>query len=221
MIYKNVLSAEFICRTNRFVALVNLNGNEESVHVKNTGRLSELLTFGSKVYLCESENPKRKTRYDLIGVYKEGLGVINIDSLSPNKAVKEWLIKEGFDNIICEYTYGKSRLDFYFEDGEKKFLAEVKGCTLQSKMVGLFPDSPTKRGTKHINELIRAKSEGYESVLIFAIQIPGVERVVPNISTDKEFYKAYQNAKASGVKVMCMSCFVSENEIKIIHRKFV
>ena len=221
MLYKNVCEARFISRPNRFVALVNLNGTVIPVHVKNTGRLSELLLPQNKVYLCESENSNRKTRYDLISVYTKDTGIVNIDSFAPNAVVKEWLQFKRFEAVTPEYGYRKSRLDFYFCKGEKRFLMEVKGCTLKKDGVGLFPDAPTKRGAKHLKELVNALSDGYESILAFVAQVPGMTEVRPNAQTDPEFAEAYFAAKSAGVKVLCMSCLVSEDEIKITGERFI
>ena len=213
MIYENICKAKFISRPNRFIALAEIEGEEEVVHIKNTGRLKELLIPGSTVYLNKSDNPNRKTKFDLICVQKNGL-MINIDSTAPNTVMKEWLMSHNFENIIPEYRYGNSRLDFYFEKNGKKFLMEVKGCTLEENGAGLFPDAPTKRGAKHLKELAKAVNEGYECVLAFVVQIPGINSVKPNYQTDPGFTEAYFYAQNSGVKIACMSCIVSKNEIK-------
>ena len=153
MKYSNVVEARFINRPNRFIAHVELDGQIETVHVKNTGRCKELLLPGAKVILERSDNLTRKTRYDLIAVYKEPIGLINMDSQAPNKVVKEWLEGQDFDYVKPEYTYGKSRIDFYMEKQGKRYLMEVKGCTLEKEGIGYYPDAPTERGIKHLHEL--------------------------------------------------------------------
>lgn len=220
MEYKNIICGKFLSRPNRFIANVEINGEIQTVHVKNTGRCKELLIPNASVILSASDNPSRKTKYDLIAVYKKGLGLVNIDSLAPNAVVKEWLENNPglFPDITLlkpEYTYGKSRIDFYFECGKRKILMEVKGCTLEYEGVGYFPDAPTERGVKHIEELRKAAKEGYESYLAFVIAMPKVRRVLPNVKTHPEFARALEKAEKDGVKVMFLPCEISENHIAI------
>ena len=150
MKYREIVDGIFVDRPNRFIAYVEMNGAVETVRVKNTGRCRELLLPGTAVRLEVSDNPKRKTKYDLVAVHKQGLGWVNMDSQAPNKVVGEWLAKQGYDYIRPEFTYGKSRIDFYMEKGEQKYLMEVKGCTLEVDGIGYFPDAPTERGVKHL-----------------------------------------------------------------------
>ncbi|MCI8285027.1 MAG: DNA/RNA nuclease SfsA [Firmicutes bacterium] len=215
MKYKNVIRGSFKSRQNRFASEVFINGILEKVHVKNTGRLGELLLPGADVVLAPAENPERKTRFDLIGVYKNGFGVVNIDSQAPNKITAEWLAGHDFDLVKPEYKYGNSRFDFYMEKGDKKYLLEVKGCTLERNGVGYFPDAPTERGIKHLRELAKAAGEGYECAAAFVVQMEGVHEVRPNVDTHPEFGKALWEAQAAGVRVMTLSCRVSEDEIAI------
>ena len=161
MKYKNIIKAVFISRPNRFIAKVLVDGHEETVHVKNTGRCKELLIPGCEVWLTEPGTPERKTKYDLVAVRKSTGVLFNIDSQAPNKVVKEWLETKGYDRIVPEYTYGDSRIDFYMEKENEKSLMEVKGCTLEVDGIGYFPDAPTERGVKHLRELVKAKKEGY------------------------------------------------------------
>lgn len=222
MKYSNTIKAKFIDRPNRFVANVILpDGTKETVHVKNTGRCRELLLPYSEVVLCEGTNPARKTKYDLIAVKKKNLGWVNIDSQVPNTVVKEWLEsgKSCFENITFlkpEYTFGRSRVDFYLECEGRKILLEVKGCTLEIEGRGYFPDAPTERGVKHLNELAGAVEQGYECYLAFVIAMNGITDVLPNISTHPQFGIALENAQNSGVKVLYLPCCVAEDEIKII-----
>jgi len=216
MKYKNIVKGEFIERPNRFIAKVKIYGEVHTVHVKNTGRCRELLLPKATVYLEESDNPSRKTKYDLIGVEKAGLGLVNIDSSAPNKVVYEWLKMQGYDYIKPEYTYGKSRIDFYMEKGEEKYLMEVKGCTLEIDGVGYFPDAPTERGLKHINELIAAKEQGFNPIIAFVIQMEGISEVRGNRLTHPEFADALDRAAESGVEILNLTCKVEPDALYII-----
>ena len=217
MKYLKTCQAKFIDRPNRFIAHVELNGDVETVHVKNTGRCKELLIPGVTVILEESDNESRKTKYDLIAVYKENFGLINIYSQAPNKVANEGLEDKDYTFIKPEYTYGNSRIDFYMEKEDKKYLMEVKGCTLERDGVGYFPDAPTERGVKHIYELIKAKEYGYEVALAFVIQMEGVNEVLPNISTHPEFGTAMSAAKEAGVKILFIKCKVYEDRLEYEH----
>lgn len=215
MKYTNIVKAEFISRPNRFIANVYVGGKQETVHVKNTGRCKELLIPGAVVMLTVSDNPDRKTKYDLISVYKPSLGWVNIDSQAPNKVVKEWLMKKDFTLIRPEYTYGDSRVDFYMERGEEKYLMEVKGCTLEIDGVGYFPDAPTDRGVKHLRELTGAVKKGYRCVIAFVIAMESVNEVRANGKTHKEFELALEEAKEAGVTVLFLGCRVTEDTLEI------
>ena len=179
MKYREIADGIFVDRPNRFIAHVEVNGAVETVHVKNTGRCKELLLPGTAVRLEVSDNPKRKTKYVLVAVHKQGLGWVNMDSQAPNKVVGEWLAKQGYDYIRPEFTYGKSRIDFYMEKGEQKYLMEVKGCTLEVDGIGYFPDAPTERGVKHLHELAQAQQAGYRCAVAFVIQMEGITEVLP------------------------------------------
>ena len=221
MRYDNITRGIFIDRPNRFIAHVEVGGNRETVHVKNTGRCKELLIPGCEVWLNAPGTPGRKTKYDLVAVRKSTGVLFNIDSQAPNKAAKEWLLRQDFDLIHPEYTYGDSRIDFYMErtlpDGEtKKYLMEVKGCTLEFDGIGYFPDAPTERGVKHIHELIKAKKEGYEAALAYVIQMDGVTEVRPNTDTHPEFGKAIEEAKKAGVEIIFLPCHVEPDNMEII-----
>lgn len=221
MKYAKTVEAKFIDRPNRFVAHVELSGTVETVHVKNTGRCKELLYEGVRVILFDSDNPNRKTRYDLIAVWKANFGWINIDSQAPNAVVREWLSDENqfFQNITFikpEYKYGNSRIDFYIEQGDKKSLIEVKGCTLEVNHEGYFPDAPTERGVKHLYELAQAKSEGIDAYVAFVIAMEGINVVHPNVVTHPEFGEALKQAYESGVKILYLCCEVAPDELKIV-----
>lgn len=218
MKYENIKEAVFIERPNRFIANVCIDGNEEKVHVKNTGRCRELLLKGCRVFLEESKNSARKTKYSLVAVYK-GERLINMDSQIPNyvaeEALKKGIIKEiGIPDFVKrEVKYSQSRFDIYYEkDGRKGFI-EVKGVTLEKNGKVLFPDAPTERGTKHIKELIKAKKEGYEAAVLFVIQMKDVSFFAPNAETDKDFSQALKNAKEEGVNILAYDCDVKEDEI--------
>ena len=214
MKYNKTLQATFIDRPNRFIAHVELSGRVETVHVKNTGRCRELLIPGVTVIVEESDNESRKTKYDLIAVYKEGFGLINIDSQAPNKIAREWLDSKHYSYIKPEYTYGQSRIDFYMEDGHNKYLMEVKGCTLERNHVGYFPDAPTERGVRHIYELIKARQEGFISILAFVIQMENVDEVFPNVEMQPEFGIAIEDAKRAGVQIIFIKCKVFEDKVE-------
>lgn len=220
MRYPDIVEGKFIDRPNRFVAHVEIHGHPETVHVKNTGRCRELLLPGSRVILNHSDNPSRKTAYDLVAVYKESLGLVNIDSQAPNQVMKEWLSAQGFDVIHPEYTYGNSRMDFYMErldaqEISERYLLEVKGCTLEKEGIGYFPDAPTLRGVKHLHELIKAAGKGYHAMLAFVISMPKVTKVLPNVETHPEFGEALAEAKAAGVQILELPCKVTEDGLEI------
>ncbi|WP_366448064.1 DNA/RNA nuclease SfsA [uncultured Ruminococcus sp.] len=215
MTYPNIIKAEFLSRTNRFIAEVNVDGNQETVHVKNTGRCKELLIPGCEVWLTEPGTPNRKTRYDLVAVKKNTGVLFNIDSQAPNKVMREWLDTQGYDRVIPEFNYGDSRIDFYMERGEDKYLLEIKGCTLEIDGIGYFPDAPTERGVKHIRELIKAKSAGYNAAIGFVIQMDGIKEVRPNTATHPEFATAIEEAKAAGVKVLFFTTHTEPDTLTI------
>ena len=218
MKYKNIVKGRFIKRLNRFVALFEIDGCEIYCHVKNTGRCGEILVEGAECFLEKSDNPERKYQYSLVTVRK-GDRLINIDSQAPNKAVGECL-SEGklFSDIAeirAEKTFGKSRFDFYFEHKNKKAFLEVKGVTLEKDGRVFFPDAPTERGTKHLNELCRCIEEGYEAYALFVVQMKNVVSFSPNEETDPAFASALRNAAENGVKILCYDCLVTENEMII------
>ena len=219
MNYQNIIHGQFHSRPNRFIAKVWIDGELETVHVKNTGRCRELLLPGAEVILECCDQPTRKTKYDLIGVYKEGLGLVNIDSQAPNKVAKEWLLQQDYTCVRPEYTYGDSRIDFYMERGEERYLMEVKGCTLEVDGIGYFPDAPTERGIKHLHELSKAVDEGYHCVLAFVIQMENIYDVKPNTTMHKEFADALHSAEEAGVEVHLLPCFVTPDELVIDDRK--
>jgi len=200
-----------------FIAHVDIEGVVNTVHVKNTGRCKELLIPKTPVRLEVSDNPNRKTLYDLVAVYKKNFGWINMDSQAPNKVVKEWLETKDYDYIKPEYKYGDSRIDFYMRKGNQEYLMEVKGCTLEIDGIGYFPDAPTTRGIKHLRELIKAKRAGYECAIAFVIQMEGINEVRPNIDTHPEFGVALQEAKEAGVKILYLTCKVGRDTLEIIN----
>ena len=222
MKYNKVIKAKFISRPNRFIAYCAVDGEKETVHVKNTGRCRELLVPDSTVYLAVSDNPERKTKYDLIAVEKEtakGNIMINMDSQAPNSAAYEWMSSGGYFGegvtVRREVTYGKSRFDLYIEQGERRAFVEVKGVTLENDGVASFPDAPTERGIKHVNELVSAFEDGYEAYILFVIQMKGVHTFKPNDETHKAFGDALRHAAESGVKILAYDCAVSPNEMVV------
>ena len=219
MKYNNIVKGRFIERPNRFIAKVEIGGVTETVHVKNTGRCRELLVKGTTVYLEKSNNPERKTGYDLIAVLKNGKTLINMDSQIPNAVTEEWLRKGNLfskDAVIRrEVTHNKSRFDFYIEEGGRKIFLEVKGCTLETDGIARFPDAPTERGVKHINELIDCVNEGFEAYILFVIQMKGIKHFEPNDKTHSAFGDALRNAESKGVRILAYDCNVTKDTIEI------
>lgn len=218
MRYKETEKAVFLKRPNRFIAEVEIQGKRETVHVKNTGRCKELLIPGTEVILEKSGNPNRKTKYDLICVNKQGR-LINMDSQIPNKAAEEWIRKGGLFpeevSIRPEKKYGNSRFDLYVESPVRRAFVEVKGVTLEEDNVVRFPDAPTVRGIKHVEELIHCMEEGYEAYLLLVIQMKGVKKFMPNWDTQPEFGQALIKAEKVGVKIIARDCLVTEDTIEI------
>lgn len=241
MKYNKIIHGQFYKRPNRFIAYVWLDNRdiiegteiiEDSgiqpregqqlvvVHVKNTGRCKELLLSGVEVILEVASNPARKTKYDLIAVYKKNFGLINMDSQAPNKVAYEWLQGQGYSRIKPEYTYGDSRIDFYMEIDKgnrepEQFLMEVKGCTLEQDGIGYFPDAPTLRGVKHLKELTKAAGLGYHCMIAFVIQMEQVMEVRANIAMHPEFGEALEEARTAGVEVIGLCCKVYEDELYV------
>lgn len=215
MKYGYVADAVFLQRPNRFIAQVLLHGQEETVHVKNTGRCKELLVPGAKVYLEKGKNPARKTAWDLIAVEK-GDRLINMDSQLPNKVAEEWLAQGGlgqFSQLLREQTWGASRLDFCLKDARRTKYVEVKGVTLEEGGKVYFPDAPTARGTKHLEELTRIRQEGMEAAVLFVVQMNGVSSFSPNGATDPAFSDALRRAADAGVEIAALDCVVRPEEV--------
>lgn len=215
MKYGYVADAVFLQRPNRFIAQVLLHGQEETVHVKNTGRCKELLVPGAKVYLEKGKNPARKTGWDLIAVEK-GDRLINMDSQLPNKVAEEWLAQGGlghFSQLFREQTWGASRLDFCLKDARRTKYVEVKGVTLEEGGKVYFPDAPTARGTKHLEELTRIRREGMEAAVLFVVQMDGVTAFSPNDATDPAFGDALRRAADAGVEIAAIDCLVRPEEV--------
>lgn len=217
MQYANVVPGRFVSRPNRFIAHIEIGEKEEICHVKNTGRCRELLPVGAKVWCEKSDNPARKTQYDLIAVQK-GDRLINMDSQAPNVAAKEWLEGGGLgklENIRPESRCGNSRFDFSFtKDGQVCFL-EVKGVTLENDGVCAFPDAPTTRGAKHLQELTALAGQGYGAYVLFVIQMTDVSCLHPNDATDPAFAAALRKAAAAGVKILAMDCAITPDSMTI------
>ena len=217
MRYNNMVPGLFLARPNRFIAHVEIAGQTEVVHVKNTGRCRELLPAGAEVWCQQSDNPNRKTKYDLITVRK-GSRLINMDSQAPNNAAKEWLASGGLgeiENLRAETVHGDSRFDFSFtKDGRPCFL-EVKGVTLETDGVCAFPDAPTERGAKHLRGLTRAVREGCGGYVLFVIQMADVAYLHPNDATDPAFGAALREAATAGVEVLAVDCAVTEDSMTI------
>lgn len=217
MTYPNMTPGTFLSRPNRFIAHVLIDGQEEVVHVKNTGRCRELLPSGAQVWCQKSDNPNRKTKYDLITVRK-GSRLINMDSQAPNAAAREWLLSGGLgcvENLRPEVFHGDSRFDFsFFLNGRQCFL-EVKGVTLETEGVCAFPDAPTERGSRHLRGLTEAAKAGFGAYVLFVIQMADVKYLHPNDATDPSFGTALREAAANGVKVLAMDCRVTEDSMTV------
>lgn len=218
MNYERIRKALFLERPNRFIAYVDVDGRRETVHVKNTGRCAELLVPGAVIYIQESGNPARKTKWDLIAVEKKGR-LINMDSQVPNLIVREWIEKGNLFRDITlirpETTFGNSRFDLYLEADEKKVFIEVKGVTLEENGVCRFPDAPSDRAVRHLEELIRARKEGYETYVFFVIQMQGVKYFTPNTDTHPAFAEALRKAKEAGVNILAYDCQVEPERITV------
>ncbi|MGE4276011.1 MAG: DNA/RNA nuclease SfsA [Lawsonibacter sp.] len=257
MKYPNISSGRFLARPNRFLAYVEVNGVQKVCHVKNTGRCRELLVPGCRVYLVESDNPARKTRYDLVAVEKEteqGLLLVNMDSQAPNRVFGEWAAAGGFRSGLTllrpETTYGTSRFDFYWEKSDPqrepgaadyvgrgetaqqtnpracggardvelvptRGFVEVKGVTLEENGVARFPDAPTLRGVKHLEELITAQKAGYQAAICFIVQMEGMKVLEPNDATHPEFGAALRRAALAGVEVLAVGCHVTPDSLSV------
>lgn len=217
MRYANMVPGIFRKRPNRFIAHVEIDGQEQVVHVKNTGRCRELLVPGAAVWCQRSDNPARKTRYDLIAVEKGGR-LINMDSQAPNTAAREWLESGGLgkiENLRPETVHGDSRFDFSFTLEGKPCFLEVKGVTLENDGVCAFPDAPTERGAKHLRGLAEAVRQGYGAYVLFVIQMADVKYLHPNDRTDPDFGTALREAAAQGVHIVAVECRVSEDTMEI------
>ena len=221
MKYDNVKDAVFVNRINRFTANIEVDGKVQLCHVKNTGRLGELLIKGAHCFVQVHDNPERKTGYSLVAVVK-GEEIVNVDSQAPNKVFYEWAASGGFlDGITLikpETTYGSSRFDCYIERGNEKIFVEVKGVTLEKNGVALFPDAPTERGVKHLRELCECVREGYKAYIVFVVQMKGVHSFSPNTETHKAFADALYECREKGVKIICVDCDVTCDTLKISNR---
>lgn len=222
MQYKNIKEGKFVARPNRFIALVVIDGKEEVCHVKNTGRCRELLIPGATVYVQEADHDHRKTKYDLIGVRK-GERLINMDSQVPNKVFHEWLLEKGYFGALQlikpETKFQNSRFDFYLETGRSRIFLEVKGVTLEEESIALFPDAPTERGIKHLQELCQAIDAGYEAYVVFIIQMKNIRYFTPNAKTHPAFAEALAQAEKHGVRLLALDCEVAPDSI--VARDFV
>ncbi len=218
MRYGRTVRGTFVSRPNRFVAEVDISGTVETVHVKNTGRCKEILVPGAEVILEDSENARRRTRYDLIAAYKNGI-LINIDSQAPNQAFSEFIHRSGLfgdvPRVFPEHVHGDSRFDFYIESDDRRIFIEVKGVTKEMDGVCMFPDAPTERGLKHIKGLERCLSEGYEAYIALVVQMKGMREFVPDYAIHEEFGKEMETAESLGVGVLVYDCIVTEDSMTV------
>lgn len=220
MIYENIVEGEFLSRPNRFIAQVLIHGEEHTVHVKNTGRCKELLTPHAKVYLEYCNSPKRKTKYDLIAVEKGNL-LVNMDAQAPNKVFREWAEAGHFHPPLTllkgEQTYKNSRFDFYWESAQGKGYTECKGVTLETDGIACFPDAPTQRGVKHIEEMMDVLDHGYHGSICFLVQMDGMKELRPNDVTHPAFGDALRSAQNKGVDIFALNCEVTPNTLTATH----
>ncbi len=218
MQYDNIRRGQFISRPNRFIANILVNGKEEICHVKNTGRCTELLVPGATIFVQEVKNDRRRTKFDLVSVFK-GERLVNIDSQIPNNIFREWIESNnyfpGLSLVKPEYKYRNSRLDYYLEAGDQKIMVEIKGVTLEKDGAAFFPDAPTERGIKHINDLCHAITEGYEAYLIFIIQMKNVLYFAPNRETHPAFADAVLRSVDMGVQLLALDCDVTADSITV------
>ena len=221
MKYDNCYKGIFLSRPNRFIAVVEIDGEEQRVHVKNTGRCKELLQPGNTVYLEKSANQARKTAYDLIAVEKQvpgGTRLVNMDSMAPNRMAGEWITSGGLgsiQNLRPEVKIGDSRFDFVGEQDGRCVVIEVKGCTLEEKGVARFPDAPTQRGVKHVRGLIELAKQGYRCIILIVIQMKGVHVFMPNWKTHPDFGFALRDAQEAGVEIIAVDCRVQPGIVNI------
>lgn len=218
MVYQNIKKAVFLDRPNRFIAYIDIDGTTEVAHVKNTGRCRELLLPGSTVFVQEADSSTRKTKYDLISVYK-GDRLINMDSQAPNKVFAQWVQEghflPGITLIKPETKFGNSRFDFYLETKSRRIFVEVKGVTLEEGGAVRFPDAPTLRGVKHLEELCAAAREGYDAYAVFVVQMSNVTCLEPNDTTHPEFGAAMRRAAREGVHILALDCAVTPDSLCI------
>ena len=214
MKYGNIRQGKFITRLNRFVAIVEIDGSEQLCHVKNTGRCKELLVPEAVVFVQVADNASRKTRYDLISVYKGNM-LVNIDSQAPNQVAAEYLPQLISDVRLLksEVKFNSSRFDFYLETIADRIFVEVKGVTLEEEGVAMFPDAPTQRGLKHLHELGQCVREGYKAILLFIIQMKGVKYFTPNYRTHRAFGEKLKQVREQGVRLLAVDCAVTESEL--------
>ena len=216
MTYSDVSRGIFLRRLNRFAAEVLINDDVCTVHVRNTGRCTKVISAGAEVSVQHCNSPARKTAWTLIAVKTEEYGWVNVDSLAPNKIAGEWLAAQGFDVIRPEYHFGGSRIDFYAERGVERYLIEVKGCTLAEGGMGKFPDAPTERGQRHLRELAAAAGQGYRAVAAFVIMLRGVRSVIPNADIDPKFAEEFRRAESAGVVTVFIPCDCTADSVDFI-----
>ena len=216
----DLIPGRFLKRVNRFLALVEIDGREAGVHVANSGRLRELFIPGATVWLKPAPAAHRKTSWDLALVEADGV-LVSADTRVPNTVVAE-AVSQGLlagipasPAITRESTFGESRFDLMIEDGQQRRYIEVKSVTLVDKGVGLFPDSPTVRGAKHLETLARAVSAGHRASVVFVVQRPDAQAVATNDPADPVLAETFRRAVASGVDSLAYNCHVSIEEIRL------
>ncbi|MFD1318819.1 DNA/RNA nuclease SfsA [Loigolactobacillus zhaoyuanensis] len=218
MKYPNSYLARFIARPNRFIATCRLHDELVQVHVKNTGRNKEILQPEVPVALVKSDNPQRKTQYDLVAA-KVGTRWINIDSQAPNQvaydSIQSGLIQlpgiatSDILTLKREVTFEDARFDIFGSTATQPFFVELKGVTLANGRLAAFPDAPTSRAAKHVATLIRAQQAGYQAYLCFIVQMSGISKVTIYQQRDPDLYAAILQAQKAGVHLLAYGCTVT------------
>ena len=218
-----LVAGTFIQRDNRFRATVEVRGQPVWAHVPNSGRLEELFVSGCPVLLGKADLPHRKTKYDLLMV-ELGQALVSVDARLPNKLVHEAIVASqmpefvGYETIHQEVTYGVSRLDLMLEGGGPRCFIEVKSVTLVREGAALFPDAPTERGRRHVEELSRAIQEGKRAAIVFVVQREDAVTFAPNDEADPAFGQTLREGVKASLEVYAYLCRVSRDEVTLDRR---
>ena len=210
----------FLERPNRYLARVEIDGKETWAHVPDPGRLPGLLLENRKIMLVYQPSEKRKTDYTLVLV-KHGLTWVSVFPAFANSLVSNALIEEtlpflnGYSSFKSEVKAGNSRFDFHLNFSKKEAYVEVKSVSLVEDGIGKFPDAPTKRGVKHVQELIEFSEKGYRAAVLFISQRQDTQSITCNDTIDPIFGKWLRKAKNKGVELYGMNCKVTPTTISL------